>query len=785
MHNTNHTAIPEHVHRIAKMDTWLEQLQAKERAAYPSICNNQFIVTPQASLAATVNHILPPTDQQTLQPTHWTTAIHQQPRNSNNDKPTQPVKVQLNCTTINVNTLAPKHDATDGKVGKSAAYRAQLSEAHKHIICMQECRDEEAQKTTSDYLVYSSGCTPHGTHGCGIWLSCMLPFANGPKGEVKITRDNVIIINSQPTNLTVLITTMYFQLYVMSSHAPHSGHLIQMRRKWWADIATQIDNMDSNIPIIWGLDGNVSAGSSPSEAIGQCNMQDECECGTLFHNILLEHNMAIPHTFADSSDGQTYTTPDGTHTSRRDYLAYPETWLANTTHAQVWEEFDMLNVRDDRKPVVADVHILMDNGKKLHRRRTMHYDAKKLESPEHLQHLLWCLGQVVIPSWLANVHAHYDYLVQQVDYCLRTCLPRDKCFKRKPYLSDQAWTIIRQRRLLSRMARKVSKSLPVFVTGQWFHAWKQTTNGSSPDTQAQCQSRFVQLYQGEATIRHFCQRCRATAKTLLPQLKCTLVQDKANYWIETATHYATLVNTSHNNAAWDRMKAFATTKTNKQKQFWQPLPYTTNEDGTPHQTHEEAAKATQQHFSTIELGNETTHQQLLDQTQSRHDHKNHDITLDIDTIPNITETEHTLRATSSNRVGGEDNFVSNFIKKASVQLTRLYHPLFVKIALSVREPVQLKGGEMVKAYKSGSAKTLNNFRGLLMSDIMGKSFHRMQRERLMPYFEKVATDTQWEGEEAVGQTTLLTSYASHKWWHSSATTPMQQCSSTYNKRSTL
>ena len=80
-------------------------------------------------------------------------------------------------------------------------------------------------------------------------------------------------------------------------------------------------------------------------------------------------------------------------------------------------------------------------------------------------------------------------------------------------------------------------------------------------------------------------------------------------------------------------------------------------------------------------------------------------------------------------------------KIAAVPLARKYHSLLLKIFTQAAEPLQMKGGTLIYAHKSGERSNPENYRGLLLSSHIGKSLRRTFRQQLVPCYQQWASDT--------------------------------------------
>eukprot|EP00973_Karenia_brevis_P014743 2013288-Karenia_brevis.AAC.1 len=73
----------------------------------------------------------------------------------------------------------------------------------------------------------------------------------------------------------------------------------------------------------------------------------------------------------------------------------------------------------------------------------------------------------------------------------------------------------------------------------------------------------------------------------------------------------------------------------------------------------------------------------------------------------------------------------------------LLHPLHVKSSLTIRRPLQWKGGQLMNLWKGKASPSLiKNHRDVMLADHDGKVFSSLQRSELMPSVSKLIKRTQ-------------------------------------------
>ncbi|CAE7868790.1 unnamed protein product, partial [Symbiodinium necroappetens] len=101
-----------------------------------------------------------------------------------------------------------------------------------------------------------------------------------------------------------------------------------------------------------------------------------------------------------------------------------------------------------------------------------------------------------------------------------------------------------------------------------------------------------------------------------------------------------------------------------------------------------------------------------------------------DDVPSRLELEQSLRQTQVGKAFGLDKVPGEVLHAAAGSSSKALYQLFLKASLRVAEPIQFKGGSLFAIWKgkSSTAKA-SAYRGILVSSVTGKSFHRAIRNR--------------------------------------------------------
>lgn len=107
-------------------------------------------------------------------------------------------------------------------------------------------------------------------------------------------------------------------------------------------------------------------------------------------------------------------------------------------------------------------------------------------------------------------------------------------------------------------------------------------------------------------------------------------------------------------------------------------------------------------------------------------------------VPTLRELEDAFRRVKPNKAAGLDNLRSDLCGLAPAAMAEKFFSLLAKMTLNYSEPVQMKGGVLVAAFKSGSPHNIEQYRSLLLSSHIGKSLRRTLRQRLTGLYSSTA-----------------------------------------------
>ena len=238
-------------------------------------------------------------------------------------------RLTLTCITFNALSLLPPDHAkggTDqggeaglhGATGRVSLLNDSLLDASASVVGVQEARTPAGQAVTKDFVRYCSGCTARRSLGVELWV----------RSGDRFPSHKVAVLAMEPTRLLARLDLGCLRLMVLVGHAPHRGHTVEERLKWWQATAELCAGFKDEREWLLLLDGNCRVGSDTSECIGDCHPDPQDEAGAAMHQLFLHLQVWAPSTFHDCmvGAGGTLMQKQSRCLQRSDYVAVPQSW---------------------------------------------------------------------------------------------------------------------------------------------------------------------------------------------------------------------------------------------------------------------------------------------------------------------------------------------------------------------------------------------------------------------------------------------------------------------------
>ena len=125
--------------------------------------------------------------------------------------------------------------------------------------------------------------------------------------------------------------------------------------------------------------------------------------------------------------------------------------------------------------------------------------------------------------------------------------------------------------------------------------------------------------------------------------------------------------------------------------------------------------------------------------------------LDMDAVMPMLVCRTQLATANAGTKGGPDGIINGVLRAGPQECADILHPLFVKAAIQMREPLAFKGGDMVGIPKGkGDERTLAAHREILLNNVFGKHHHKYIISVLNNVLGQVLEDVQTGGRPKRG-----------------------------------
>ncbi len=664
----------------------------------------------------------------------WTKADYETSQNRIPDIERRTIKVSggfsigLRVATYNVMTLRDRQteQGERGEDWKAALLRQQCRDLEVHAIGLQETRaTTDGFLHTEEYLRFISG-HQQGHHGCELWL------AHKPKIEMEngktigFTQENCTLLHSDGRLLIVHCDLEGMALNFFVAHAPHEGTEAADKDVWWQTFTQLLQKYHlTGITIILG-DFNARLQGEDGVHVGDRICKETNNNGERLHEILSKFSMCAPSTFSEVHSGTdaTWTHPRGGK-ARLDYILTPRT--AECLPLWSWVEKDFqtsLTVRD-HEAVVLDVKIIKQT--KTVKQKKPNYDWDAMATEEGQKMLKDIVSNLQEPTWDCDVHQHWQSLQDQLHEGLGSHFPAKRGKRRIDIFSQKTQQLLGKRKKVKHALDECDDFLDHMEVEMSYKALRFRT------TLQAVQGIFV-LSEFATVMAHL--MCKNFFRVTSTELRKSIKQDKADFVSEVIQR----ANQGRMNDLYRELRPLRIGGVQRRRGF--PTLPGFQWEGEMANTAEESEAFWLRHCSTLEAGVQTNTLRLLQRSRKNaFNRSNREESMDLCQIPSLASLEGAFRHVKMRKSGGADHFRSDLCHLAASELAKKFHPVLLKMCVQKEEPLQMKGGILIPAFKSGDPSKPSDHRSLLLSSHIGKAIRRTVRQRLTPFYESTAPQT--------------------------------------------
>ena len=656
-----------------------------------------------------------------------------------------------------------------------------LRQARRHkawLVGIQEARIKQGWKSSEGFLQYSSG-NHKGKLGVTLWVSSTIPYAcdTTADGHLRVKKDHIAIVTARTRVLAARIRAPLFDMRIVVSHAPTKSANEAERQKHWEHVRQAISMMGG--VDVWLTDANAALGSVVSASISSWQGQAQCPNGDQLHSIALEQGMLVPATWQSlhKGDGTTWTSPDGSATSRGDYVLVKACGHHTVIASWVEEGMDFFNPIKDHRAAAARLHIgLREQGVGFGIPAISADREAMLSNQEQKQGFAQDVHEMQPPNWSTDVHQHCDTLDNEVVQRMQHRFPAKKKPPKPDYFSESTVQLIEQRETINKSARKLPRAIRHTRIGHAFAAWAGLTDFMAentwrnmtepepePDAHAGTLTRldsnrhrafahkWAKAYHQEVLRLAYLEQLRTP---LTKVIKHAIKEDKAQKVdnittnVAAATDDASVVNSKELFRAANMLRLINGAQLKKSGSS--PLPMLIADDGMPADTPQGLVTVRKVHHQANEMGRDATIDNIMQVTQAIQAEVAESLPIchevPCDCVPTIFAVADELATTPKGRATSREGIPGELLSISAQQMATHLWLLMCKSIMWARTPLQWKGGPVFDLMKKPKFNfTMKSMRGIMLSSALGKRADSAIGDLIRPHCEAYYRDNQCGG----------------------------------------
>ena len=620
----------------------------------------------------------------------------------------------LTLVSYNVSTLS---DSTRDHFGAKAEFlRAQFEHLGVSVAALQETRASSPLFLDTPNFFRFISASSGGLGGTELW------FAKGGStcAGVRWCKDDFVVVHTDPELLCIIVKTAFGHWGFLSGHAPHMGRSTNERSVWWRRFGQIVKKFRNCKLVFWLGDFNAQIAEPKTNIIGDLpDFQQNCN-GDQLSVAAENNNMWLPATYFEHHWGpiQTWFSARCPAGKRLDYIAVPQHLPYVKIDSWVENSLDAGQVHLDHIAIALKIVFELPKSG-CFKKKQLSIDRTAVKDPKNRETIQQILNDIDQPNWNCDVHTHYDLLSSQIFEAVVNKFPSRRTRPRRPYISDTSWFIWQQKQMHRRELHSLNLLSKQRFLKAFFQAWRQ------PLSHDLSLKRFKETHKSIALAIHQLYQINRDLKTQLGA-------DKKRHFDQLAID----ANAAEPAFVWEKLKRLGIGRIFR-RAGRNVLPMLENEEGNLATTIAEAQKIWRSHAEMLEFGKTTPREEVWQkcvkqQIESQFD----DVSPEFHLIPTILMLEKACRRVQPGKATGFDGIVGELLHAFPEHFAELLHPLTTKIFVRKMEPVSLKGGKLVRAWKGrGSVHQVENYRGLMISNHIGKVIHGAFRKLLLPSFE--------------------------------------------------
>lgn len=667
------------------------------------------------------------------------------------------VNVSLGLATANVLTLDAGTSKAQHKglfqMGRIATLQAQMAQTPYNLIGLQECRTQnQICRHSSTHYVYQSGATEQGTHGCELWVSRTIPYAQIGSEKCYFASDHVHIVSYSPRHLLAVLHAPHVHIRVLVIHGPHSHATDVDVEEWWAQLAQEVARSPTQVPLVVLGDTNAHIGSVTSSSISSLSADEENLPGHCLHAFALDSSLWIRATFESSHVGDSYTwlAVDGSQ-YRIDFVLLPYAWKSFDIESWVDYDLDLSTARQDHFATAVKVNMTVRSIQQP-RQVKPQIDVRKCSDPSLRTQFCAYIDSFPPIPWGCGHGLHAELLTMWIQMGAQHFFKKDQALPRQRYMSDDTWHLVLLRKQLLKISQVAWKHVRQIGIQCLFLAWKHQVTGhpTRPGPLSPVSRHAFEVVQTKC--EHVAWWAIQQRRALHGVARQRSRQDRLDQAQQLAQKFLSAASMRNTQAMYQALKPLLGQTHRKEQQRFRPVPAVKLPCGAFAPDAAIAAETWRSHFATAETGELVTIQQMqciAHEQAAMYDPNT--LTFDLDALPTLGDVENYIRKAKHNKAPGCDGLPCEVFQINPQAFGRILFPLLVKCSLHCNEPMRWRGGEIFALPKSQHARhEVEQYRSILLADFTSKIHHGLIRKQLLSSFQSYRLTMQAGGVPSFG-----------------------------------
>ena len=579
-----------------------------------------------------------------------------------------------------------------------------------HIFAVQEARLKTPPSSANEW--YHVLHTPP-VRGCGgllFGISKKLAIGKGSdKKKIYIRQQDVKVVFMESEKMLLRVVTPAFQCMILVAHGPHAGIAEDEVTRWWQETTRSIPSRHRDLPMIFIGDPNARMCSidENDDTIGSFQGDNMNHPGLQFYHFLQRHRMWAPSTFEafQKGSGITWRHPKQGE-ARLDFITLPKAWMSFDISARVVDDIVANDILHDHSPIEMRVGGVTEKKQqpmswtKKHKQMRVDFTSENNRNVLH-----FALKEIPRCPWHMDVHRHAHQLQEGIRVAMNKCTPPQR-YQHKTYLKEDTWEAINKKRSLKKIYFSQRSQVDHTLMGIFFNQWRRDTQEALS---------WGHLYPEVLRDKVIAEQTFRRQSILSQQL---VRRDDETFFEGLLQRFEIHDNPSSQRELWkevkrnnkglrDKRRMLKATQFDFLDEHWVPF------------------------WCDLESGTTMTPEELYRGCLKRQNEQQHEPP-PIEEIPTLIELEHSLKQTKMRKRGGPDEISPDVVRLHAPTIASRLWDLTCKQWSWNTEAIQFKGGELAMIPKpKANHSTMEGFRGVVMSSILGKRLQSISRQQMV------------------------------------------------------